>query len=175
MVYFTVNIMRALQFTRARTLTAVGLFLTVMLTWRESLLPPPSPQLNPMISRFGASFRSTSSSLYSSSPPTLFWAFYACVPPPFLFPHVRQLQSAVRPHTGRLMLKNTYGHSLPHSQARTHMHIQYTWPKLLQLAFIKKRKHKKKSKKKMKSYICFHKSTHGDDNTTQLDQYDVES
>lgn len=33
MVYFTVYVMRALKFTRAGTLAAVGLFLTVMLIW----------------------------------------------------------------------------------------------------------------------------------------------
>lgn len=40
MVYYTVYGMRVLEFAGTRTLAAARLFLTVMLTWWESLLPP---------------------------------------------------------------------------------------------------------------------------------------
>lgn len=122
MVYFTLYVMKVLIFTGTRTVAAVRLFLTVMLTWWESLLP--SSQLNPMISHFRALpsaplvLHCTAPLLLHSSPVLrlrLHPSFF------FLFPHVHQPLSAIRPHTARLMLMNTYGHSLSHS----HTHIQY--------------------------------------------------
>lgn len=149
MGYYTVYGMMVLGFAGTRTLAAASLFLTVMLTWRESPCLLRSRELNPMISCFRVP-PSAPLALHCTAPLLL---LHDCVSiPPFsLFPHVRQPQSAIRPHTDRLTLVHTYSHSL----CRSHIHA---------------RTHTVKKKLNSKCRICFRKQIHNTNTNDDLTQ-----
>ena len=146
--------MRVLEFSGIRTLAAARLLLTVMLTWRESLLPPascllPSPQLNPMISHFRAlpsaplALHCTAPLLLHSSPPPpprlhLYPSFFPfstrppaseCHTPTHRPAHARaHIQSFTRSLSVTYTFACTHTHTHTHTHTRAHGHTAKAAP-----------------------------------------------